>query len=220
MIVTMCESIAGRRHESIRTDHRNWARSGDGKFSLRHRQKEAGDLAFYRLRCSNLCDVSVWLRLHARRQPELGHAVQVLDDLKWNRHDLHPAVQQPHHAGGRTGHADWPESFRQQMAGPDHVIRHSVRDPAPARMVQDVWRGLGAFFESYRWLGSVWATFFSVTGLHLAHVVSGVIALLIITRGYNRGRYDSSHVETAGLYWHFVDLVWMFVFPMMYLMNA
>jgi len=64
------------------------------------------------------------------------------------------------------------------------------------------------------------ATFFSVTGLHLTHVISGVIALLIITRGYNRGRYDTSHVETAGLYWHFVDLVWMFVFPMMYLMNA
>ena len=64
------------------------------------------------------------------------------------------------------------------------------------------------------------ACFFSVTGLHLTHVISGVIALLLIMRGYNQGRYDSSHVETAGLYWHFVDLVWMFVFPMMYLMNA
>jgi cytochrome c oxidase subunit III len=64
------------------------------------------------------------------------------------------------------------------------------------------------------------ATFFSVTGLHLTHVVSGVIALAFITRGYNQGRYDESHVETAGLYWHFVDLVWMFVFPLMYLMNA
>ncbi len=64
------------------------------------------------------------------------------------------------------------------------------------------------------------ATFFSVTGLHLTHVVSGIIALAFITRGYNQGHYDESHVETAGLYWHFVDLVWMFVFPLMYLMNA
>ena len=64
------------------------------------------------------------------------------------------------------------------------------------------------------------ATFFSVTGLHLTHVVTGVIALAFIARGYNQGRYDESHVETAGLYWHFVDLVWMFVFPLMYLMNA
>ena len=64
------------------------------------------------------------------------------------------------------------------------------------------------------------ATFFSVTGLHLTHVVTGVIALAFIARGYIQGRYDQSHVETAGLYWHFVDLVWMFVFPLMYLMNA
>ena len=64
------------------------------------------------------------------------------------------------------------------------------------------------------------ATFFSVTGLHLSHVVTGVIVLAFITRGYRRARYDASHVETAGLYWHFVDLVWMFVFPLMYLMNA
>ncbi|MFZ0200184.1 MAG: cytochrome c oxidase subunit 3 [Candidatus Sulfotelmatobacter sp.] len=80
--------------------------------------------------------------------------------------------------------------------------------------------GWGLFSNPAGGAAQFGATFFSVTGLHLAHVVSGVIALLIITRGYNRGRYDSSHVETAGLYWHFVDLVWMFVFPMMYLMNA
>jgi len=64
------------------------------------------------------------------------------------------------------------------------------------------------------------ATFFSVTGLHLTHVVSGVIAIAFVARGFYRGRYDQSHVETVGLYWHFVDLVWMFVFPLMYLMNA
>ena len=64
------------------------------------------------------------------------------------------------------------------------------------------------------------ACFFSVTGLHLTHVVTGVIALAFVARGFNQGRYDESHVETAGLYWHFVDLVWMFVFPLMYLMNA
>lgn len=64
------------------------------------------------------------------------------------------------------------------------------------------------------------ATFFSVTGLHLTHVVTGVIALAFVARGFSQGRYDQSHVETAGLYWHFVDLVWMFVFPLMYLMNA
>jgi len=64
------------------------------------------------------------------------------------------------------------------------------------------------------------AAFFSVTGLHLLHVISGVVAIAVITWGYNRGRLDSNHVETTSLYWHFVDIVWMFVFPLMYLMNA
>ena len=64
------------------------------------------------------------------------------------------------------------------------------------------------------------AAFFSVTGLHLLHVTSGVVALAVIAWGYNRGRLDANHVETSSLYWHFVDIVWMFVFPLMYLMNA
>lgn len=64
------------------------------------------------------------------------------------------------------------------------------------------------------------ASFFAITGLHLAHVVSGAIALLVVVLGYKRGRYNSDDLEIWGLYWHFVDLVWMFVVPMVYLMNA
>src|SRR5277367_6049818 len=64
------------------------------------------------------------------------------------------------------------------------------------------------------------ASFFSITGLHLLHVISGVIALIVIAIGYNTNWLDSGHVETTGLYWHFVDLVWMFVFPLLYLMNV
>lgn len=66
----------------------------------------------------------------------------------------------------------------------------------------------------------VGGTFFSITGLHLLHVVLGVLALLVIGVFYRRGRLDAGHLETAGLYWHFVDLVWMFVFPLVYLMNV
>ncbi len=64
------------------------------------------------------------------------------------------------------------------------------------------------------------ASFFAITGLHLAHVVSGAIALLVVVLGYKRGRYNSDDLEIWGLYWHFVDLVWMFVVPMVYLMNV
>ena len=64
------------------------------------------------------------------------------------------------------------------------------------------------------------ATFFGVTGLHLLHVICGVIVIGAITLGFRRGRFDAGHVETTALYWHFVDLVWMFVFPLVYLMNT
>ena len=64
------------------------------------------------------------------------------------------------------------------------------------------------------------AAFFGITGLHLLHVVCGVIAIGVVTLFYRRGRLDASYIETTGLYWHFVDLVWMFVFPLVYLLNA
>ena len=64
------------------------------------------------------------------------------------------------------------------------------------------------------------ATFFGITGLHLLHVVCGVVVIAVIALGFRRGRFDAAHVETTALYWHFVDLVWMFVFPLVYLMNV
>jgi cytochrome c oxidase subunit III len=61
--------------------------------------------------------------------------------------------------------------------------------------------------------------FFSITGLHLLHVTGGVIALIAVGARYQSGRYNADDLEITGLYWHFVDLVWMFVVPLVYLMN-
>jgi cytochrome c oxidase subunit III len=63
------------------------------------------------------------------------------------------------------------------------------------------------------------AAFFSVTGLHLLHVTCGVIALVAVGIRYMSGRYNADDIEITGLYWHFVDLVWMFVVPFMYVLN-
>ena len=63
------------------------------------------------------------------------------------------------------------------------------------------------------------ATFFSITGLHMAHVLGGVVALIVVGLLYKKGSYGAKHVEILSLYWHFVDLVWMFVVPLVYLMN-
>ena len=65
------------------------------------------------------------------------------------------------------------------------------------------------------------ASFFMITGFHGFHVTCGVIMLLIIARKVFRGDYDRSGdysaVEIGGLYWHFVDLVWVFIFAFFYL---
>ena len=63
------------------------------------------------------------------------------------------------------------------------------------------------------------ATFFGITGMHMAHVTIGVVYLLIIAFGFGKNKFTPDDVEVSGLYWHFVDLVWMFVFPMIYLMS-
>jgi heme/copper-type cytochrome/quinol oxidase subunit 3 len=64
------------------------------------------------------------------------------------------------------------------------------------------------------------ATFLSLTGFHGLHVSVGVIYNIIIYLGIKRGKItqdDSSVVEIAGLYWHFVDLIWILVFTFVYL---
>jgi len=63
-------------------------------------------------------------------------------------------------------------------------------------------------------------TFFALTGLHMTHVILGLIYLAIVCQGVMRGKFKPEDVEVSGLYWHFVDLVWMFIFPLVYLMSA
>jgi cytochrome c oxidase subunit III len=64
------------------------------------------------------------------------------------------------------------------------------------------------------------ASFFALTGLHMLHVITGVIYLGVIARGARKGTRSHEDIEICGLYWHFVDLVWMFIFPLIYLMSV
>ncbi len=59
--------------------------------------------------------------------------------------------------------------------------------------------------------------FFVITGFHGFHVLTGVIVLLVVAIRSALGKYSAAGVENAGLYWHFVDLVWVFVFAFFYL---
>ena len=64
------------------------------------------------------------------------------------------------------------------------------------------------------------SSFFMITGFHGLHVTAGVIYLSIVATRVLKGRYEKKGyeiVEIAGLYWHFVDLVWVFIFALFYL---
>ncbi|HEX6971743.1 MAG TPA: cytochrome c oxidase subunit 3 [Limnochordia bacterium] len=100
------------------------------------------------------------------------------------------------------------------------------------------WTILGGLFflgsQAYEWTGVItegarlftnpWgsplftASFFIITGFHGLHVTVGVIYLATVALRAMRGIYSGLGVEVAGLYWHFVDLVWVFIFTLFYLL--
>lgn len=70
--------------------------------------------------------------------------------------------------------------------------------------------------------GAQAAVFFMMTGMHAFHVLTGVVILLIVLRNGLRGKYTAGRhwgVEAAANYWHFVDLVWIFFYPALYLIG-
>jgi cytochrome c oxidase subunit 3 len=66
------------------------------------------------------------------------------------------------------------------------------------------------------------ALYFIMTGIHAAHMVVGIGLMLVILWMARRGDFSPEYygpVEVSGLYWHFVDIVWIFLFPLLYLLG-
>lgn len=70
--------------------------------------------------------------------------------------------------------------------------------------------------------GPAGAAFFMMTGMHAFHVLTGLILLLIVLNNARKGLYDEKQypAEAAAVYWHFVDVVWIFFYPALYLIGA
>ena len=83
------------------------------------------------------------------------------------------------------------------------------------------WTGL--ILEGARLTANPWGVpafsgfFFMITGFHGTHVLIGVVILALLAARLRSGRSSASGVELVGLYWHFVDLVWVFIFTFFYL---
>jgi cytochrome c oxidase subunit 3 len=69
---------------------------------------------------------------------------------------------------------------------------------------------------------ATWSLFYTMTGFHAFHVLTGVIFLGIVYRLGRRGMYSAEKhwpVEAAVVYWHFIDVVWIFFYPALYLIG-
>jgi len=74
--------------------------------------------------------------------------------------------------------------------------------------------GVGDQVRLFLWI------YFAMTGLHALHMIIGAVMLLFLIYFAWRGKYSPEYhapVELGGLYWHFVDIVWIFLFPLLYL---
>jgi cytochrome c oxidase subunit III len=71
--------------------------------------------------------------------------------------------------------------------------------------------------------GAVAAIFFAMTGMHALHVLSGLVLILIVWNNGRKGFYTPERhwaVEATAIYWHYVDLVWVFFYPALYLIGT
>jgi cytochrome c oxidase subunit III len=83
---------------------------------------------------------------------------------------------------------------------------------APEHISEEHRRGAEAYFSVY----------FAMTGLHATHMILGIPILLVLAVMAYRGAFSRSYstpVEMFGLYWHFVDIIWIFLFPLLYLID-
>ncbi len=120
------------------------------------------------------------------------------------------------------------ENFKEEFFGPDYKVREKVPHPdgkhfgafphltVPREQVQFASKFAPAWNTYY-------AIYFTMTGLHGLHVVGGALVLAYYLfcgkRMYlSNPEWLANRVEVGGLFWHFVDLVWIFLFPILYLM--
>jgi cytochrome c oxidase subunit 3 len=96
-------------------------------------------------------------------------------------------------------------NFEEEHPSP-HLQALAAKDP-------DLKRHTSIFFSLY----------FIMTGLHATHMIIGLGILAVLAVMAWKGKFDSEYhnpLEMTGLYWHFVDIVWIFLFPLLYLLGA
>lgn len=118
-----------------------------------------------------------------------------------------------------------PKEVNERILGTDHVKKADL--PYKEDGQKKVTGLMEQFEKEHLYLahsipfGNMWAScYFAMTGFHALHVFGGLVVFGVILIMAWRGRFGVQHmnlVEYTGLYWHFVDIVWIFLFPLLYL---
>ncbi|MEA2734564.1 MAG: cytochrome c oxidase subunit [Humisphaera sp.] len=139
-----------------------------------------------------------------------GHKVSVSDTtfvLQGHKARVEPGPFDIHWMSGGQVEA---LAKQQGVHADEHAGHHGATHNIPiANISQNITYG--------PWKNVFYASYFITTGVHGLHVVGGIVALALLLGHAIRGKLLPPHTEYIGLYWHFVDLVWIFLFPLLYL---
>jgi heme/copper-type cytochrome/quinol oxidase subunit 3 len=200
---------------------------------------EKADIHYTAAVRKRLAELKTSLTAQAEHTPEVDARIGLVDAI--SRDLVDPAEKmvrdEPDSPQGRIlmlrlAYAIYPPQYAEESEGettaaaspegpPIKLVAYQTEEPAAAKGDGEH-EGLNG---EYSWLrlpvmipgGGLWAsTYFLLTGFHALHVVIGLIAFgLLMTVQLDKSR--ANVIENVGLYWHFVDLVWIFLFPLLYL---
>ena len=113
------------------------------------------------------------------------------------------------------------------------VLAHNAAEMGDGKKAANyLWMTVGGgllflCFKGYEWSMEIshgytitaspfWSFYYTAAGIHASHVIAGMLVMIWVIQDAKKGKY-LYRVENVGLYWHFVDLVWIFLFPLLYI---
>jgi cytochrome c oxidase subunit 3 len=120
---------------------------------------------------------------------------------------------------GPDGHVE----MTAHPAAASHGGDHASKDEFVGDAGHDAAAHPDAHLKLPQKLGIFFSIYFFLTGLHGLHIIGGIIALSWLLRRAIRGDFGPTYfgpVDYVGLYWHLVDLIWIYLFPLLYLIQS
>ena len=102
----------------------------------------------------------------------------------------------------------------------EEVLRHADKEKGVRMLAESLYAT--QLDQRINRLGTFFGIYFCLTGLHAIHVICGIIAITWLFVRARKGHFSSHHydaVDCVGLYWHLVDLIWIYLFPLLYLIH-